>query len=91
MIKLFNKYGIILFIEDTLKGSKVRGCTHVKVDTPVIYMSTYLKNKHSFYYALYHQLSHIMSDYMKLKNQTIIHDDDIESHADKKALDMIAL
>ncbi|MBQ7240924.1 MAG: helix-turn-helix domain-containing protein, partial [Bacilli bacterium] len=89
LIKLFNKYGIILFIEDTLKGSKVRGCTRVKVDTPVIYMSTYLKNKHSFYYALYHELSHIMSDYMKLKKQTIIHDDDIESHADKKALDMM--
>ena len=89
LIKLFNKYGIILFIEDTLKGTKVRGCSRVKINTPVIYISTYLKNKASFYYTLYHELSHIKMDYMKLKNKTIVHDSGIEKDIDTNALNLM--
>ncbi len=40
LIKLLNKYGIILVIEEPLKGTKVRGVTHVKINTPVIYLNT---------------------------------------------------
>ena len=87
LIKLLNKYGIILYIEDALSGSKVRGCIKVMIDTPVIYMTTYMKEKSSFYYTLYHELIHLKKDYNKLKNKTIIEDDYIEDDIDKLALE----
>ena len=31
LIRLFNKYGIYLVIEDALNGTKIRGCTMVKI------------------------------------------------------------
>ena len=86
LIDLFNKYGIILYIEDALKGSKVRGCIKVMIDTPVIYMTTYYKEKSSFYFTLYHELVHLKKDYNKLKNKTII-DNDIEDDIDIEALE----
>ena len=89
LINIFKKYGIVLIIEESLKGSKVRGCTHVKVDTPIIYMTTYLKNKSSFYFALYHELGHIKKDYNKLKNKTIVYDSNIEKEEDLFALNQM--
>ena len=89
LIKLFNKYGIILYIEDALKGSKIRGCIKVSVKTPVIYMTTYYKEKSSFYYTLYHELMHLKRDYNKLKNKTIIEDDNTEDEIDELALDLM--
>jgi len=86
LINLFHKYGIILYIDDALPGTKVRGCVKVAIDTPVIYMTTYLKEKSSFYYTLYHELMHLKSDYNKLKNKTIVDEDDIEDNMNKQAL-----
>ena len=86
LIKIFHKYGIILYIEDALPGTKVRGCIKVAIDTPVIYMTTYLKEKSSFYYTLYHELMHLKSDYNRLKSKTIVDEDDSESEMDKLAL-----
>ncbi|MBO6145654.1 MAG: helix-turn-helix domain-containing protein [Bacilli bacterium] len=86
LIDLFKKYGIILYIEDALKGSKVRGCIRVKINTPVIYMTTYYKEKSSFYFTLYHELIHLKKDYNKLKNKTIIEDDNSENDIDSLAL-----
>ena len=88
LIKIFNKYGIILYIEDALKGTKVRGAIKVKINTPVIYMTKYYKEKSSFYYALYHELGHLKKDYNKLKNKTIIDDEDkIDEFALNKMID----
>ena len=84
LISLFKKYGIILCIEDALKGSKVRGCIKVKVNTPAIYMTTYLKEKSSFYYTLYHELMHLKTDYNKLKSKTMVDNDE-------KDMDTLAL
>lgn len=78
LIDLFSKYGIILYIEDALKGSKVRGCCKVMIDTPVIYLTRYLKEKSSLYFTLYHELMHIKKDYNKLKNKTIVDEDEKE-------------
>ena len=89
LIKLFNKYGIILYVEDALPGSKVRGCVKVMIDTPVIYMTTYMKEKSSFYYTLYHELIHLKKDYNKLKNKTIIEDDNTEDDVDNSALEFM--
>ena len=87
LIKLFKKYGIILYVEDALKGSKVRGAIKVRVNTPVIYMTKYYKEKSSFYYCLYHELSHLKRDYNKLKNKVLIEND--EKDIDKEALNLM--
>jgi hypothetical protein len=88
LINILKKYGIILYVEDALKGSKVRGAIKVRINTPVIYMTTYYKEKSSFYYTLYHELGHLKHDYNKLKNKTII-EDDKEDYIDDFALDQM--
>ncbi len=85
LIKIFNKYGIYLVIEDALSKTKVRGCMMVKGSNPVIYMTKYLKEKSSFYYALYHEIAHIKSNYNKAKNKIII-DDESDKKADAYSL-----
>ena len=85
LIELLNKYGIILYVEDALEGSKIRGCVKVMVDTPVIYMTTYYKEKASFYFTLYHELMHIKRDFNMLKKTTIVDDD--EKDIDNMSLD----
>lgn len=87
LIKLLNKYGIILVIEEPLKGTKVRGVTHVKINTPVIYLNTYYKNLSSFYFALYHELGHVKKHFNMLKSKTVIHTDEVEDEVDIFALD----
>ena len=76
LINILSKYGIIRYIEDALEGSKIRGCVKVMLDTPVIYMTTYYKEKSSFYFTLYHELMHIKHDYNMLKKKTIIDSDE---------------
>lgn len=91
LIKIFNKYGIYLSIEDALSGTKLRGCMMVKGTNPVIYMTKYLKEKSSFYFALYHEISHIKSDYNKAKNKIIVDEevDTLEKKADIFALNQM--
>lgn len=86
---ILNRYGIILYIEDALKGTKIRGCITVKIDTPVIYLTKYYKEKSSFYFTLYHELIHLRHDYNKLKNKTIIDDENEEKTIDIKALNLM--
>ena len=85
IIEILRKYGIILYIEDALKGSKIRGCCKVMVDTPVIYLTRYYKEKSSFYFTLYHELMHIKKDFNMLKNKIYITED--ESKIDELALE----
>lgn len=85
IINILRNYGIILYIEDTLKGSKIRGCCKVMIDTPVIYLTKYYKEKSSFYFTLYHELMHIKKDFNMLKNKIYINED--ESKIDELALE----
>ena len=85
IINILRKYGIILYIEDALKGSKIRGCCKVMIDTPVIYLTRYYKEKSSFYFTLYHELMHIKKDFNMLKNKIYINED--ESKIDELALE----
>ena len=85
IINILRNYGIILYIEDALKGSKIRGCCKVMIDTPVIYLTKYYKEKSSFYFALYHELMHIKKDFNMLKNKIYINED--EDNIDKLALE----
>lgn len=90
LIKIFNKHGLYLVIEDALKGTKIRGCTKVVGDNPAIYMTCYLKEKSSFYFALYHELGHVKSDYNKAKSKVIIDGDDLlEKRADLFAVNQM--
>lgn len=87
LIKLFNKFGIYLVIEDALKETKIRGCTKVVGSNPAIYMTCYLKEKSSFYFSLYHELGHVKSEYNKAKSKVIINgSDDEEKRADNFSL-----
>ena len=85
IINILRKYGIILYIEDALKGSKIRGCCKVMVDTPVIYITKYYKEKSSFYFTLYHELMHIKKDFNMLKNKIYINEN--EEKIDELALE----
>ena len=84
IIRILRKYGIILYIEDALKGSKIRGCVKVMINTPVIYLTTCYKEKSSFYFALYHELMHVKKDYNLLKKTTVV-------DTDEKDIDNLAL
>lgn len=90
LVKTFNKYGIYLVIEEALKGTKIRGCTSVKIKTPAIYMTKLYKDKASFYFALYHELGHVKSDYNMAKSKIIIDLlEDLEKRADAFALNQM--
>lgn len=87
LVQIFNNYGIILCINDALQGTKVRGCSFVKGKTPVIYLTTYFKEKSSLYFTLYHELYHIKKDYNKLINKIYVeHEENDEEEADYFAL-----
>lgn len=87
IVKCLNKYGIYLVIEDALNGTKIRGCMMVKADNPVIYLTKLYKDKASFYFALYHELGHVKSDYNKAKSKIIIDEDEfLENRADQFAI-----
>ncbi len=85
LIRIFENYGIYLVIEDAITGTKARGCMVVKKNNPAIYMTKYYKEKDSFYYALYHEIKHVKTDYNKAKAKILI-DDDVEKTADSFAL-----
>ena len=85
LINMFAKYGIYFVIEDAIQGTKARGCMMLKKTNPAIYLTTYYKEKSSFYYALYHELKHVKSDYNKGKAKILI-DDEVETEADLFAL-----
>lgn len=89
IVEIFNKYGIYLVIEEAIKGTKVRGCMMVKDNNPAIYMTKYFKEKASFYFALYHELAHVKTDYNKAKNKIIV--DDANTKDDEKQRDKFAL
>lgn len=89
IINLFNKYGIYLVIEDALKGTKIRGCMMVKDGHPVIYLTKYLKEKASIYFALYHELGHVKKDYNRAKSKVITYLDEVEDEADRFALEQM--
>ena len=89
IINILKKYGIVLYVEDALKGTKVRGCIKVMIDKPVIYLTKYYKEKSSFYFTLYHELMHLKKDYNMLKNKTIIENDNDEEEIDELALNLM--
>ena len=86
LIKILNKYGIYLVIEDALPATKIRGCMMVKITNPAIYLTKTFKEKASFYFALYHELAHVKKDYNMAKNKIVVDDSTSEKEIDEVAL-----
>ena len=87
--KIARNSGLVA-VEEALKGTKVRGCTKVIGNNPAVYMTCYLKEKSSFYFALYHELGHVKSDYNRAKSKVIIDgDDSLEKRADLFAVNQM--
>lgn len=89
IINILSKYGIVLCVEDALKGTKVRGASLVKARTPYIFLTRYFKEKSSFYFALYHELAHIKRDYNMLLSKIYMdtNDNEIDEYALDKMID----
>lgn len=86
----FNKYGFYFVIEDSLSGTKVRGCSKVKNDKPAIYLTKLFNDKASLYFAMYHEIGHLKQNYNKSKRKYIIDEDiELENKADKFALNQM--
>lgn len=92
LIKVFNSNGVILVIEDDLKGSKIRGAFKVLRDQPAIYITRKHKRYADIYFALLHELAHCKSDYNQAKSMAFVSTldeniiNDIEMRADNTAL-----
>lgn len=85
LTQIFNKYGIYFIVEEPLKGSKIRGGMMIKESNPAIYMTKQCRKKSSFYFALYHELGHIKTDYNKAKSKIIIDSENNDEKLEKKA------
>ena len=85
LIKILNKYGIYLVVEDALPATKIRGCMMVKITNPAIYLTKTFKEKASFYFALYHELAHVKRDFNMAKNKIVV-DAENEVAIDNQAL-----
>lgn len=56
------------------------------------YLPRMFKEKLSFYFALFHEIAHIKSDYNKAKNKIVVDSEEAEENADNIVLNwMIAL
>lgn len=70
--KKFNKNGVFLVIEDDLSGSKIRGAFKVLNDKPAIYSTRKHNRITDIYFALFHELDHLKSDYSGAKSGSLI-------------------
>lgn len=92
LIKVFNKNGVYLAIEDDLKGAKIRGAFRVLNDIPAIYITLKHKRIADIYFALLHELAHCKSDFNRAKNGSIIsYVDSVDSNNYEKNADNTAL
>lgn len=90
LVEKFNENGVFLVIEDDLSGSKIRGAFKVLNDKPAIYLTRKHKRIADIYFALFHELAHLKSDYSRAKSGSLISFDkndkvDYELKADKQA------
>ena len=88
LVKVFNKNGIALVIQEDIPGSKIRGAFKVHKDTPAIYLTYKHKRIADIYFSLLHELAHLKSDFNSAKANSIISYDDtinMEEKADYEA------
>ncbi len=72
IIKIMNKSGIYLVLEEPLKNKNIKSCCQVKGTNPAIYLNKNIHDKAELYYSLYYELSHIKTEYNKLKKIIMI-------------------
>ena len=88
LIRVFNENGVYLVIEDDIPGSKIRGAFKVHKDAPAIYITRKYKRIADVYFALFHELAHLKSDYNSAKARNFVsYEDEAEDKADMVAYD----
>lgn len=89
LIQEFNKNGVFLVICDDIPGSKIRGAFKVHRGIPAIYITHKHNRLADIYFALFHELAHLKSDFNKAQATSLISFDEIiddsEIKADKQA------
>ena len=86
LIRVFNENGVYLVIEDDIPGSKIRGAFKVHKDVPAIYITRKYKRIADVYFALFHELAHLKSDYNSAKARNFVsYEDETEDKADMVA------
>ena len=86
LIKVFNKNGVYLVIENDIPGSKIRGAFKVHKDAPAIYITRKYKRIADVYFALLHEIAHLKSDFNSAKAKNFVsYEDEVEDKADNMA------
>ncbi|MCA5013735.1 MULTISPECIES: ImmA/IrrE family metallo-endopeptidase [unclassified Enterococcus] len=80
--KLFNRLGVYLVICDPLTNSKVRGALTSYENTPVIYISGRFKTHDNVWFALVHEVGHLLLHYDP--EDVVITLDDDENYSKKE-------
>lgn len=81
-VKLCNKLGIYLVVCGAIKNSKVRGALTNYKDHPTIYISGRFKSHDNIWFALMHEIGHLIKHYDK--KEIIISFEDSEKNINKR-------
>ena len=81
--KLFNKLGIYLVFCEAVTNSKVRGALTTYKNHPAIYISGRFKSHSNTWFALIHEIGHLLLHYNK--NVVIVSYEDDENNKEKEA------
>ena len=81
--KLFNKLGIYLVFCEAVTNSKVRGALSTYKNHPAIYISGRFKSHSNTWFALIHEIGHLLLHYNK--NVVIVSYEDDENNKEKEA------
>lgn len=69
---LMNNNGIYFVIEKGLSTSGIRGAFKIYKGKPAVYISTFQNRVDGLVYSLFHELSHVKSDYNQGKSKVIL-------------------
>lgn len=79
--KLLNRHSVYLVIHEAVENSKVRGALTTYENNPAIYLSGRFKTHDHIWFALMHEIGHLLMHY--IPNETIVSfEDDYEIHDD---------
>ena len=80
--EFLSKHGIVMIVEEHLKGTKIDGCASMTDEGwPIIALTLRYDRIDNFWYTLIHELSHIAKNHLSKLNGIFV-DDDIESDTD---------
>lgn len=81
--KLCNRLGVNLVVREAITNSKVRGALTTKFDRPTIYISCRYKTHDHIWFAIMHEIAHLLLHYNS--HETIVSNDDDNSSIELEA------